>query len=184
MIGLMTARPWSMAVAICPAAQSAQRLSAVMTSSSTQESIRVAGRMAAGLLATQQRHDLVGGHARHIPPGGGVPQPPGQPLPSAFGSLTPDDLQCAVDLDDLDFVARVQPVFGSQVRGDGQLALAVQHHSHLQALYPVLRLLRNSIREYSLHLPERPVLRDRGGPHTGLMKWCRLPMVPRRGRYG
>src|SRR5580692_10532559 len=98
MIGLITARPSSMAAAIRAADQSAQFSSPVMTSSSTQESIKVAVRMAAGLFATQQRHDLIGAHARHVLSGGGIPQPPGQPLSPALGSLAPDDLQRAVGL--------------------------------------------------------------------------------------
>src|SRR5690242_17092130 len=112
MSGLITTRPASMADAIWPADQSAQRSSPVITSSSTQESTRVAGRIAAGSLATQQRHDLVGAHARHLLAGRRVAQPPDQPLPSGLGSLGADDLKRAVDLDDLDIVAGVQPILG------------------------------------------------------------------------
>src|ERR1039457_2864994 len=101
MIGLITTRPTSMAAAISRADQSAHCSSPVMTSRSTQESTRVAGRMA-GSLATQQRHDLVGAHTRHVLPGGRVAQPPDQPLPSALGPLDADDLKRAADLDDLD----------------------------------------------------------------------------------
>src|ERR1700756_627945 len=131
MSGLMTTRPASMAAAISRADQSAHCSSPVMTSRSTQESTRVAGRMAAGSLATQQRHDLVGAHARAPLAGGRVAQPPDQPLAPAFSPLGTDDLKRAVDLNNLDLVAGVQPVLGPQVRRDGQLAFAVQHHDGL-----------------------------------------------------
>src|SRR5450756_65046 len=131
MSGLITTRPASMAAAISCADQSAHCLSPVMTSRSTQESTRVAGRMAAGSLATQQRHDLVGAHAGHVLAGGGVAQSPDQPLPPALGPLSADDLKLPADLDDLDLISGVQPVLGPQVRRDGQLAFAVQHHDSL-----------------------------------------------------
>src|SRR3954471_8825543 len=112
MSGLITTRPASMAVAICAADQSAHCSSPVMTSRRTHESMRVAGRIAAGLLATQQGHDLVGAHARDVLPAGGAAQPPGQPLPSAFGSFGAHDLEGAAYLDDLDLVPRAQPELG------------------------------------------------------------------------
>src|SRR5581483_2610197 len=102
-----------------------------MTSSSTQESTRVAGRIAAGSFATQQRHDLVGAHARDVVPGGGVTQPAGQPLPPGPGSLGADNPERTADLDDLDLIAGVQPVLGPQMRRNGHLAFAVQHHDSL-----------------------------------------------------
>src|ERR1700761_2029381 len=126
MSGLITTRPASMAAAICAADQSAQRSSPGMTSRRTHESIRVAGRIAAGLLATEEGHDLVGAHARGLLPAGGAAQPADQPLPPALGSLRADDLEGATDLDDLDLVPRVQAELGPQVRGYGQLAFAVQ----------------------------------------------------------
>src|ERR1700752_2486574 len=119
MSGLITTRPVSMAAAICCADQSAHCSSPVMTSSRTQESTKMAGRIAAGSLATQQRHDLVGAHARHVLAGGRVTQPPDQPLPSALGTLRADDLKRASDLYDLDLVPGVQPVLGPQMRRDG-----------------------------------------------------------------
>src|SRR5579859_1936043 len=128
MRGLITTRPASMAAAICLADQSAQSSSPVMTSSSTQESTMVAGRIAAGSLATQQRHDLVGTHARDVPAGGRVTQPPDQPLPPTLCSLGTDDLQRTTSLDDLDLIPGMQPVFDPQMRRDSHLALAVQHH--------------------------------------------------------
>jgi len=94
--------------------------------------------------ADQQRHDLVGAHARHVLAGGGVAQPPDQPLPPALGPLSADDLKLPANLDDLDLISGVQPVLGPQVRRDGQLAFAVQHHDSLPLKCPVLRLLRNS----------------------------------------
>src|SRR5581483_205735 len=96
-----------------------------MTSSSTQESTRVAGRIA-GLFATQQRHDLVGAHARDVVPGGGVAQAAGQPPPPGLGPLGADDPERTADLDNLDLVPSVQPVLGPQMRRDGHLAFAVQ----------------------------------------------------------
>src|SRR5579863_5198910 len=131
MSGLMTTLPASMAAAISRADQSAHCSSPVMTSRSTQESTRVAGRIAAGSLATQQRHDLVGAHARHVLPGGGVAQTPDQPLPPALCSLGADDLKRAANLDDLDLIPGVQPVLGPQVRRDGHLPFAIQHHDSL-----------------------------------------------------
>jgi hypothetical protein len=74
--------------------------------------MRVAGRIADGLLATQQGHDLVGTHARDILPGGSVAQSPDQSLPPALGPLSADDLESAADLDNLDFVPRVQAELG------------------------------------------------------------------------
>src|ERR1700761_322330 len=108
-----------MAAAISRADQSAHCSSPVMTSSSTQESISVAGRIAAGSLATQQRHDLVGAHARDFLAGGRVPKAPDQALPPAFGSLGADNLKHAASLDNLDLIAGVQSVLGPQVRRDG-----------------------------------------------------------------
>src|ERR1700721_302975 len=128
MSGLITTRPASMAAAISWADQSAHCSSPVVTSSSTQESTRVAGRIADGSLATQQRHDLVGAHARHLLAGRRIAQSADHPLPPALGSLDADDLKRAADLDDLYLVPGVQPVLGPQVRRDGQLALAVQNH--------------------------------------------------------
>jgi hypothetical protein len=84
----------------------------------------VADGIAAGSLATQQRHDLVSAHARHVPAGGRVAQPPDQPLPPALSSLGADYLKHAADLDDLNLIAGMQSVLGSQMRRDGQLALA------------------------------------------------------------
>src|SRR5712691_8602045 len=66
MSGLITTRPLSMAAAICPADQSAHRSSPVMTSSRTQESTRVAGLIATGLVGTEQRHDLIRAQASHL----------------------------------------------------------------------------------------------------------------------
>src|ERR1700722_2653473 len=119
MSGLMTTLPASMAAAISRADQSAHCSSPVMTSRSTQESMRVAGRIAAGSLATQQRHDLIGGHAYHVRAGPRSPPPPAQPLSPALSPLRTDDLQRAVDLDDLNLVPGVQPVLGTQLRRYG-----------------------------------------------------------------
>src|SRR5579862_6503206 len=131
MSGLITARPVSMAAAISAPDQSAHCRSPVMTSRSTHESMRVAGRIAAGLLATEEGHDLIGAHARDVLPGGGAAQPPDQPLPPALGPLGADDLESAIHLDDLDLVPGVQPVLGPQVRRDRQLTFAVQNHDSL-----------------------------------------------------
>src|ERR1700751_2110072 len=110
MSGLITTRPESMAAAIRAADQSAHCSSPVMTSNSTQESTRVAGRIAAGSVATQQRHDLVGAHPCHVLAGGRVPQSPNQPLPPALSSLGADDLERPSNLDDLDFIPGMQSV--------------------------------------------------------------------------
>ena len=75
MSGLITTRPVSMAAAISAVDQAAHCSSSVMTSSSTHEWTRAAGRIAAGSLATEQRHDLVSAHAGHVPAGGCVAQP-------------------------------------------------------------------------------------------------------------
>src|ERR1700722_777432 len=132
MSGLMTTLPASMAAAISRPDQSAHCSSSVMTSSSTQESTRVAGRIAAGSLATQQRHDLVGAHPRHFLASRRIAQPPNQPLPPALGSLGADDLKRAAAFDDLHLVPGMHPVLGPQIRWDGQLALAVQNHDDLR----------------------------------------------------
>src|SRR3984957_17782254 len=121
-----------MAAAISRPDQSAHCSSSVMTSSSTQESTRVPGRIAAGSLATQQRHDLVGAHPRHFLASRRIAQPPNQPLPPALGSLGADDLKRAADFDDLHLVPGMHPVLGPQIRWDGQLALAVQNHDDLR----------------------------------------------------
>src|SRR5690348_14074313 len=128
MSGLMTTRPLSMAAVICPADQSAHCLSPVMTSSSTQESTRVAGRIGVGSLATEQRHDLVGTHARYISRSCRITQPPDQPLAPAFCALLAHYLQRTVHLGNLNLVAGMQAELGPEVRRDGHLALAVQHH--------------------------------------------------------
>src|ERR1700761_9245958 len=146
MSGLMTTRPESMAAPICPADQSAHRASPVMTSSSTHESTRVAGRIAAGSVATQQRHDLVGAQAGHVFAGRRVTQPPGQTLTPGFLVLTGDDLQMSVHLYNLDRIACVQPVFRAQVGGDRHLSLAVQHHGRSSLPSYVIHLLRNTRR--------------------------------------
>ena len=93
--------------------------------------MRVAGRIAAGLLATEEGHDLVGAHASDVLPGGGAAQPPDQPLPAALGPLCADDLKGTAHLDDLDLVPGVQPVLGPQMRRDGYLAFAVQYYGGL-----------------------------------------------------
>src|ERR1035437_4766280 len=140
MRGLITTRPASTAAAICAADQSAHCSSPVMTSSSTQESTRVAGRSAGASLATEQRHDLVGAHARHVLAGGRPPHllaggrpadPPAQPLPPALSPFGADDLERAANLDDLDIIPGMQPVLGPQMRRDGHLACAVQYHHSL-----------------------------------------------------
>ena len=53
------------------------------------------GRSAEGLLATEQRHDLVGAHARHILAGSRIAESPDQPLPPALGPFRADDLEDA-----------------------------------------------------------------------------------------
>src|SRR5580698_10586596 len=106
MRGLITTRPASTAAAICAADQSAHCSSPVMTSRSTQESTRVEGRCSEALLATEQRHDLVGAHARHILAGGCTAEPPDQPLPPALCPFGADDLEDAANLDDLDLIPR------------------------------------------------------------------------------
>src|ERR1700683_3600219 len=136
MSGLITTRPASMAVAICPADQSAHCSSPVMTSSSTHESTRVTGLITGGSLATQQRHDLVGAQVGHVAAGRRVAQPPDRALSPGLRSLRPHDLQGAVELDDLDVVADVQVVLVPQVRRYGHLPFAVQHHDGL----PVSRI--------------------------------------------
>src|SRR5579864_2732041 len=104
MSGLITTRPVSRAAATRCADQSAHCSSPVMTSRRTQESTKIAGRIAAGSLATQQRHDLVGAHTRHLLAGCRVAQPPDQSLPPALGSLDADDLKRAASLHDLDLI--------------------------------------------------------------------------------
>src|SRR5712691_456390 len=154
MSGLITTRPASIAIAIWLADQSAHRSSPVMTSSSTHESTRVAERIAVRSFATEQRHDLVGAHARYFLTTGRVAQPADQPLPSALGPLSADDLQRAGDLDDLHLIPGVQPVLGPQMRRDGHLAFAVQHHHDLPRMWPVLLLLRSSITRMQALLAE------------------------------
>src|SRR5262249_34123236 len=129
--GLITTRPASSAAAISVADQSAHLSSAVMTSSSTHESTRVAGRIAARSFATEQRHDLVGAHASYFVTSSRATQPADQSLPSALGPLGAYDLQRVADLDDLNFIPGVQSVLSPQIRRDGHLALAVQHHDYL-----------------------------------------------------
>src|ERR1035437_8055493 len=120
MRGLITTRPASTAAAICAADQSAHCSSPVMTSSSTQESTRVAGRSAGASLATEQRHDLVGAHARHVLAGGRTAEPPDQPLPPALSPFGADDLERAANLDDLDIIPGMQPVLRSEERRVGK----------------------------------------------------------------
>src|SRR5580698_7203442 len=144
MSGLMTTRPESMAAAICPADQSAHRSSPVMTSSSTHESTSVVALIAPRSVATKQRHDLVGAQAGHVAAGSRVTQPARQALPPGFGSFRTHNLQRAVEVDDFDLVANMQAVLVPQVRRDGHLTLAVQHHDALPSPYPVLRLPRNT----------------------------------------
>src|ERR1700759_2778953 len=131
MSGLITARPASRAAAIWLADQSAQCASPVMTSSSTHESISVADRMAAGSVIAQQGHDVVSAQAGHVTAAGRVTQPPGQTLSTGWPCLGAHDLQVTVDFNDLDVVTCVQSVLSSQLRRDGHLALAVQHHGAL-----------------------------------------------------
>lgn len=99
MNGSITTRPASRAAAISLADQSAHLSFPVMTSRSTHESTRVAERIAATSFATEQRHDLVGTHARYFLAGGRAVQPANQSLPSALGPLSADDLQRVADLD-------------------------------------------------------------------------------------
>jgi hypothetical protein len=88
----------------------------------------VAGLIAMGLFGTEQRHDLIGAHASHLAAAGRVPQPPNQSLSPALRSLGPHNLQHTTDLDYLNLISAVQSMLGPQVRGDGDLALAVQYH--------------------------------------------------------
>src|SRR5258708_10632824 len=132
MKGLHSTRPGSAASAICPADQSTHFSSPVMTSSSTHESTRVAGLIAARSVATEQRHDLVGTHAIHGPAGSRVPQSPHQALAPSFGPLGAHDRQGTADLDNLYLVARIQDVLRPQMRRDSHLTLAVQHHDALR----------------------------------------------------
>ena len=84
--------------------------------------------MAAGSLATEQRHDLVGAHARYISRGCRITEPPDQPLapgPRAFGAHY---LQRTIHLGNLNLVASMQAELGPELRRDGHLAFAVQHH--------------------------------------------------------
>src|SRR5712691_5412173 len=134
MSGLITTRPLSMAAAICPADQSAHRSSPVMTSSRTQESTRVAGLIATGLVGTEQRHDLIRAQASHLCAASRIAQPPDQTLAPALRCLIAHNLEHTTDLDYLDLIPGMQPVLGSQVRGDGDLALTVQHHDTLQVV--------------------------------------------------
>src|ERR1039457_3244059 len=107
MRGLITTRPASTAAAICAADQSAHGASPVLTSSSTQESTRVAEWSAEASLATEQ---------------------PDQPLSPALTPFRADDLERAANLYDLDIIPGMQPVLGPQMRRDGHLAFAVQYH--------------------------------------------------------
>src|SRR5260370_23179095 len=121
MSGLSTARAGSMAIAIWLADQSAHRSSPVMTSSSTQESTRVAERIAVRSLATEQRHDLVGAHARYFLTADRVAQPADQPLPSALSPLSADDLQRGADRHDLHLLPALQSGRAPQTRRDCHL---------------------------------------------------------------
>src|ERR1022692_416829 len=135
-----------MATAICSADQSAHCSSPVITSSSTQESTSVAGRIAAGpidamSLATEQCHDLVGTQAGHVPAGRRVTQPPGQALAPGLRRLVAHNLQGTPYLDDLDLIAGMQAILNPQMRRDGHLALAVQHHDSLPRVWTIVLLL-------------------------------------------
>src|SRR5262245_19582570 len=129
-----------------------------MTSSNTQESTSVAGTNAATLLGTEQRHDLVSTHASDLPAGSSATQPPDQSLTPALRPLGTDDLQSATHLDDLDLITRMQGILRPQMRRDGHLTLAIQHHeARLLPSYPVLLLPRNTTTTY----PRTPELRPR-----------------------
>src|ERR1039457_1320411 len=131
MRGVITTRPASPAPAICAAHQSAHRSSPVMTSSSTQESTRVAEWSAEASLATEQRHDLVRAHARHVLAGGRTAEPPDRPLSPALSPCRPDDPEPPANLYDLGIIPGRPPVPGPQMRRDGHLAFAVQYHHSL-----------------------------------------------------
>src|SRR5207237_1513834 len=131
MRGLITTRPASRASAIRCADQSAHRGSPVATSRITHESTRVAGRRAAGLLATEQVHDLLGAHSLDVRARRGVAQPPDQALPPGLRPLGPDDLQDPADLHHLDLVAFMQAELGAKTGRYSHLPLAVQHHGAL-----------------------------------------------------
>jgi hypothetical protein len=80
------------------------------------------------LFGTEQSHDLIGAHASHLAAAGRVPQPPDQSLSPALRSLGAHNLEHTTDLDYLNLVSGVQAMLGPQMRGDGDLALAVQYH--------------------------------------------------------
>jgi len=67
-------------------------------------------------LATEQRLDLVGTHARHFPAGSRVTQPPDQALAPALRPLGAHNLQGTTHLDDLDLIARMQAILNPQMR--------------------------------------------------------------------
>jgi hypothetical protein len=87
--------------------------------------------MAMGLFGTEQRHDLIGAHASDLAAAGCVPQPPDRSLSPALCSLGTHNLEHTADLYYLNLISGVQSMLGPQVRGDGDLALAVQYHDPL-----------------------------------------------------
>src|SRR6266704_7125217 len=131
MSGLITTRPASRASAIRLADQSAHRGSPVATSRITHESTSVAGRTAAGLLGTEQVHDLVGAHSLDVRARRGVAQPPDEALTPGLRPLGPDDLQDPADLHHLDLIAFTQAELGAKMGRYRHLPLAVQHHRGL-----------------------------------------------------
>src|SRR5256886_13537203 len=131
MSGLSTARPASRTSAIRLAEHCAHRGSPVATSRITHESTRVAGRIAAGLLGTEQVHDLVGAHSLDVRARRGVAQPPDQALTPGLRPLGLDDPQAPVDLHHLDLIAFTQAELGAKMGRYGHLPLAVQYHGDL-----------------------------------------------------
>src|SRR2546423_13764366 len=90
MSGLITTRPASRTSAIRLADHCAHRGSPVATSRITHESTSVAGRTAAGLLGTEQVHDLVGAHSLDIRARRGVAQPPDEAMAPGLRPLGPE----------------------------------------------------------------------------------------------
>lgn len=114
-----------------------ERLDRVATSKRTLESTSVAVDspawwMTRRSLATEKLHDLVGAHRGR----GRAPQTLGGTLTAGPTPPAPADLQRVADLHDLDLVAGLQAIPLPQLRGDGELILAVEPHETTSRPHP------------------------------------------------
>jgi hypothetical protein len=104
-------------------------------SSSTLESTIVAGRRRAERsLATEQAQQFIGTHGGRC----STSNTPYKSLAATCASLNARDTQRVTIVDDVEFITFVQSMSLSQVRGNRDLALAIQTHFVSYHVIPVL----------------------------------------------